>query len=1096
LGLFFGVPPELLAVYAQLLREDRSMLKITSKIAFGLIVLLLALCAALFGQDTGLISGNVADESGAVIPNAPITITNKATGFVRNLTSNAEGFYSASALAAGVYQIRVEVQGFRTLVRDATVQVGLTTTADMRMSVGQTSEVVNVEAATAQIEYEKNAIDGVVGRATIESLPLNGRSYMQLASIEPGVKINTSGTSQYNSQFSVSVLGGDSGRTAISVDGGPVRDTIEGSGSSMNFSQEVVQEFQLSQVNFDLSTDITSVGSINIVTRSGGNDFHGSGYFFYRDHNMAAYPGLAHTGPDPFFARRNPGFWLGGPIKKDKAFFFFNYEHMNQTQAVTVQPDLPSLSALAGNFSSPYTDNTLSVRFDYRLTSKHNFFARYSHDGNNAFGPSGNTAVAPSAWLRNVNWADQSTLGLTSTLTPSIVNDFRFSYNFWSNRNLFPNTNDCTSCIGLGFPGLTFVGSALGAFVGDTLNATQGRDLRRFTWNDNVTWQKGTHRIKVGGEIEYDPGTGFWGYCDPGCEAVFSPEYVKGLLGPLTPLFFPNLPSKITSNADIMNLPFVAGGGTVVGIGDPSQPPLYNQSTAKVNDRYRIYATDTWKIRPNFTLNYGLAYEYESNLFNEDLTKPQFLAPIYGNNLSPTQPNHGNVSPSVGFAWNVGHDNKTVIRAGAGIYYDTEYLYRRLQERSEIGPVGNGRVQYPTNDFLNIFPGIVNVGATAATGKTVLVGVGSPIPANALTTLTLGQFMQIYNQQIGGVAATLAPTSLTNLAVRTIDITKSGQQLLPHDYPVQRSYHMSVGAQRQVRHDLVVSADFVRRVFLNVLYDTSNPIDLNFYNRYVNGVQSPVIPTCTAAQASTPGVECSNGPISFWVPGARNTYTALLLKADKRFANRFQFTASYALQSQRGVNGIYDLNNYNLSYGPQGSRNVLSVVGTVDLPWGFQFGLISTTATRVPVEPAISGIEVNGLTGIVNTALPGLAFNCLNAGCGTAALASAVSSFNTTYAGKSDATGKPIPTLSLPSGYSLGDGVNSQDIRLTKVFPVKERYKFSIFGEIFNVFNIANLSGYNWNINSGTFGLPTQRATQVFGSGGPRAAQIGGRFSF
>jgi hypothetical protein len=190
------------------------------------------------------------------------------------------------------------------------------------------------------------------------------------------------------------------------------------------------------------------------------------------------------------------------------------------------------------------------------------------------------------------------------------------------------------------------------------------------------------------------------------------------------------------------------------------------------------------------------------------------------------------------------------------------------------------------------------------------------------------------------------------------------------------------------------------------------------------------------------------------------------------------------------------LNNYNLSYGPQGSRNVLSVVGTVDLPWGFQFGLISTTATRVPVEPAISGIEVNGLTGIVNTALPGLAFNCLNAGCGTAALASAVSSFNTTYAGKSDATGKPIPTLSLPSGYSLGDGVNSQDIRLTKVFPVKERYKFSIFGEIFNVFNIANLSGYNWNINSGTFGLPTQRATQVFGSGGPRAAQIGGRFSF
>src|SRR5579862_4880347 len=1072
------------------------MLKITSKIAVGVVVAFLFLHIALIAQDSGIISGNVADESGAVIPNASLIITNKATGYARHVVSSSEGFFSASALPAGVYEIRAEVKGFRTLVREATVQVGLTTTADMRMSVGQATEVVNVEAATAQIEYEKNAIDGVVGRATIESLPLNGRSYMQLASIEPGVKINTSGTSQYNSQFSVSVLGGDSGRTAISVDGGPVRDTIEGSGSSMNFSQEVVQEFQLSEVNFDLSTDITSVGSINIVTRSGGNDFHGSGYFLFRDHNMAAYPALAHTGPSPFFARRNPGFWLGGPIKKDKAFFFFNYEHMNQTQAVTVQPDLPSLSALAGNFSSPYSDTTISARFDYRLSSKHNLFARYSHDGNNAFGPSGNTAVAPSAWLRNVNWADQSTLGVTSTLTPSIVNDFRFSYNFWSNRNLFPNSTDCTSCVGLGFPGLTFVGSSLGAFVGDTLNATQGRDLRRFTWTDSLTWQKGKHRIKFGGEIEYDPGTGFWGYCDPGCEAVFSPEYIKGILGPLTPLFFPNLPSKITSNADIMNLPFVGGGGTVVGIGDPSQPPLYNQSTAKTNNRYRIYATDTWRIRPNFTLNYGLAYEYESNLFNEDLTKPQLLAPVYGSDLSPTQPNHGNVSPSIGFAWNVGHDNKTVIRAGAGIYYDTEYLYRRLQERSLIGPVGNGRVQYPTNDFINIFQGIVNVGATAATGKTVLVPVGAQIPANALTTLTLGQFMQIYNQQIGGIAASLAPTSLTSLAVRTIDITKSGAQLLPHNYPVQHSYHMSVGAKRQVRHDLVVSADFVRRVFLDVLYDTSNPIDFNFYNRYVNGVQSPVIPICSTAQASTPGVQCSNGPITFWAPGARNTYTALLLKADKRFANRFQFTASYALQSQHGVNGIYDLNNYNMSYGPQGSRNVLSVVGTVDLPWGFQFGLISTTATRVPVNPLISGIEINGATGVVNTPLPGLSFNCLNAGCGTAALASAVSSFNSTYAGKLDVTGKTIPTLSLPSGYKLGDGLSSQDIRLTKVFTFKERYKISIFGEIFNVFNIANLSGYNFNINSGTFGLPTQRATQVFGSGGPRAGQIGARFSF
>jgi len=248
--------------------------------------------------------------------------------------------------------VRVESKGFRTIVREATVEVGSTTTADIHMIVGQTNEVVTVEAAAAQIEYDRHQIDGVVTRQKIESLPLNGRSFMQLASIEPGVTVSAASTAQYNTLFNVSVLGGDSGKTAISVDGGPLKDTIEGAGTAMNFSQEVVQEFQLSSVNFDLSTDITSVGSINIVTRQGSNEFHGSGYFFFRDHNMAAYPGLKRNplALDPFFARRNPGFWVGGPVVKDKLFFFFNYEYMNQVQASVVQPDIPSVAGLAKSF--------------------------------------------------------------------------------------------------------------------------------------------------------------------------------------------------------------------------------------------------------------------------------------------------------------------------------------------------------------------------------------------------------------------------------------------------------------------------------------------------------------------------------------------------------------------------------------------------------------------------------------------------------------------------------------------------------------------------------------------------------------------------
>jgi hypothetical protein len=1061
----------------------------------GVVLLIACSIKPAFAQaPVGTISGVVADESGAVIPNASVKIRNKATGAERDLMSNAEGSFSAPALPAGVYEVRVELKGFRTVVREATVETGLTTTADMRLPIGQTSEVVNVEAATAQVEYEKHAIDGVVSRQQIQDLPLNGRSYLQLASIEPGVTVGTGSTSQYNALATVSILGGSAGFTAISIDGGAIRDTIENSGSSMNFSQEVVQEFQVSSVNFDLSTDITSVGSVNVVTRGGSNQFHGSGYFYFRDHNMAAYPALVRDplASSPFFARRNPGFWVGGPVKKDKLFFFFNYEYMNQVQDYSVVPNLPSVAGLAGNFGSPYVGKTLSLRLDYRLSANTNIFARYSHDGNSGFGPNGGPQF-PSSWLVNTNWSDQSILGVTSTLKPTLVNDFRFSYAFWSNRNLFPNSSDCSGCLGLDGPQITFAGVSSNFQVGDTLNATQGRDLRRLTWQDSMTWQKGNHRMKFGGLWEYNSGTGFWGYCDPACDEVFSPEAIVGYgLGPLIPLFFPNMPTTIKTNADLLNLPFA---GSAVGIGNPGQPPPYNINTAKVNDRARAYFQDTWKITPKFTFNYGIAVEYESNLYNEDLPKPSYLAPLYGSNLSATQGAGAHVSPLVGFAWNVGKDNKTVIRGGAGKYYDTTQLYLRLQERSEIGPVGNGRLAYPYTGYTNEFPGIINVGVTAAvyaaTGKLnpVIIPVGANLPANAVTNLTLGQYEKIQADETPTIAASLAtPIS----GVTPIAIAKSGDQLYPLHAPVQDAYHMSLGIQRELRRDMVLSADFVRRVFLNQEY---GDLDANRYNRYINGVQTPVIPLCTGTQASNPAAECSTGSINFLQFGARSTYTALLVKVDKRFAQRYQFTASYALQSQRGLNSIENYDNFDSTMGPQGSLQILHIVGTVQLPWGFSLGVVSSTSSVGAVMPVVGGIDISG-SGAGSTPLPGLSYNCLNRGCGVAQLNAAVANWNSTEAGKLDATGKKIPTLKLPTNFSLGRPFNSQDLRLTKTFTFREKYKLNIFGEMFNVFNYANYSGYTFDPSSAAFGQPTQRVTQVFGSGGPRAVQVGGRFSF
>jgi hypothetical protein len=1039
---------------------------------------------------TGGIAGTVHDATGAVVPNTALMLSHKETGSTRSLVTLPDGTYNAAALPPGLYEVKATMTGFRTLVREATVETGKVTSVDLRLEIGQTEEVVTVEAATAQIEYDSNTIAGVITREKIQDLPLNGRSFLNLAFLEPGVTVSPGTTSQYNSLFSVSVLGGDSSKTAITVDGGNIRNNIEGN-TGMNFSQEVVQEFQISSVNFDLSTPITSVGSVNVVTRSGGNDFHGSGYYYFRDHNMSAYPGLARNplSPDPFFARRNPGFWFGGPIKKDRLFFFFNYEYLNQTQVVTYIPNVASAAGLAGNYFSPYRGKNLSARFDY-TAGKHHLFARYSHDGNTGIGPNGSSQQLPSHWLRNTNWSDQSLLGVTTILRPSIVNDFRFSYQYWHNRNLFPTSSDCPGCVGLGFPEVSVTGTNV--TVGDTSNATQGRDLRKYDFTDTLSWQKGSHSLRFGGEIELAPGTGFWGYCDPACTVVAPPELVRANVpAPLVAALFPTLPSRILTNADFLNLPFLGG---VVGIGDPSQPPPYNIDQAKTNNRYRIYFQDSWRVKPRFTLNYGLAWNFESTLVNRDLNKPAFLAPVYGSDLSPTNNNYHNFSPALGFAWTADRSGKTVVRGGFGIYYDTELLWHRLQERAFIGPVGNGRIQFPTSGFTNIFPGIVNI----SLGGTP-VPAGAPLPSGQLTNLTLGQYLQIQQQQAPAIAAQLTPKNLNDLSVTNIDINKSGADLYPKDYPIQHGLHFNLGIQRQLRSDMVLNVDFIRRVYLNTLLGEP---DYNRFNRYINGKQTPVIPVCPAAQKNTPGVECSNGPITFWTPGGRAVYNAMLVKLNKRFSRRLQFTASYALTAQNGYNGIVNMDHWNASWGPQGARHILNVSGLVDLPWGVQLGLISTSSTKGPVMANVTGVDLAG-DGTTTEPLPGLSYNCLNRGCGPGDLAGAVASWNQTYAGKKDALGKTVPAVVLPQNYTLGDNFNSQDVRLTKVFSYRERYKLSVFAEGFNIFNIANLGGYSFNLDQVTptnqtfsFGQPTSRASQVFGSGGPRAFQLGARVQF
>jgi hypothetical protein len=1065
---------------------------------------------------TGVIAGTVTDSTGAVVPDVTVSITNQATGVARSASSNSVGLYSAPSLAPGAYQVKIERPGFRTLVASAQVVAGSTTALDLALQTGTAQEVVNVEAAAAQINYDSHTIQGVIQRQEIQDLPLNGRSALQLAALEPGITVTPGSTAQFNAMFNVSVFGSTPGATSgsgvgarLTVDGGTINDEMEG-GTSLNLSQEVVQEFQISSVNFDSSTGIAAAGAINIITRSGTNAFHGSGYFFYRDHNMAAYPGLGRSAlaSSPFFQRKNEGFLLGGPIKKDKTFFFFNYEHLSQTAVLSEQEDLPSVQGLSGIWPEPYHYNLVNFRVDHHITEKHNIFVRYTHDGNQGFGPYALTPQ-PANFNYNQNWSDQALLGLTSAIKPTLVNDLRAVYHFWENNVTDAQPKDCQfPCVGFGLPAIvTYIGSSTYG-TGQSVNSPQFRQARSGELTDTLTWLKGKHNIRVGIDYEYMKTKVVpWDFCDPGCLYVFSPETLKGLVpASLLPVLYPTLPSKITSTNDLLNLPVYNLPTSIysgVGVGNGTFPGLYDHNQGASNNRIHPWVSDTWRMTSSLTINAGLGYDLETGLFYGNLPIPQYLTPIVNtqtipSGLSPTATNKLDFSPQIGFAWAIGKSKKTVIRGGGGIYWDTQPIWEHFREGASIGPLGDGRSTLAASAFTNMFPGIINLSAGGAP-----LAVGAPLPVNALTNMTLGQFIQIMNAQLPGITARLAPTPPSSgpYSVSGIDVAKQGIEIYPSSFPLLRSYQTSIGVQHEFSRDMVLSVDWARRQGENV---NLGELDLNHFGRTSDGLQ-PIIPQCTPSQYYVPGQECSTGSITFWVPEGRSVYDGLLVKLQKRLSHHFQFVASYAMQKLLAENAAVDLDNYFNGYGPALPRHNLNIAGFGDLPWGLKLTLNSSLISRPPITPTISGIDLNGsgnTTYPLSEADPNLGYNCFNAGCGKQDLANAVSYFNTTWAGKKAMNGVTIPALTLPSNYGLGAPILSQDMRLTKDIAFAERYHMAVFAELFNVLNIANLSGFNYTLDAVktpqtyAFGQATGRVNQVFGSGGPRALQLGARFSF
>ena len=348
--------------------------------------------------------------------------------------------------------------------------------------------------------------------------------------------------------------------------------------------------------------------------------------------------------------------------------------------------------------------------------------------------------------------------------------------------------------------------------------------------------------------------------------------------------------------------------------------------------------------------------------------------------------------------------------------------------------------------------------------------------------IDLLKYMPVFR---GPLEAQMAKNQLNeDLSFTNLDAARGGASILDPFLTTPYSMHYSLGVQRELPGRILLAVDGEFKQSVHEIFSA----DYN-KNNHVGGNVDPRL-----------------RGVGFYQTGATARYKALMARAEKRYAHRYQFIVSYALASFVGLNGsglflgsgVSNNDNWKDTFGPQGSDRRHRLVGgaTVDLPWGLQLSAMSEAVSRGPGSLGAGNYDYNG-DGTFGDRLPWIANNQVNRSIHEADIPGFVQRFNDQYAGKKDAQGQTIRALpALPATYALGDSSISQDLRVTKTFRFGERVRVQAVGEVFNLFNIANLGGFSGDLSSTRFGQPTSRISSVFGSGGPRAFQFALRFSY
>ena len=987
-------------------------------------ILVLMLLAFLAGRSmldaqltaTGTLAGTVTDKTGAVVPNATVKITNKGTGQTREMKTGDAGLYRFDLLPAATYQVQTTMPGFATAnFENVGVFVGQTTTIDVNLAPSAQAETVTVESTGSPlVDTTRSDLSLPVNTQMVQDLPTNGRDFVNLAILAPGAKPVDS-YDPTKSRVSVFAVNGSSGRNVnLTINGIDDKDNTVG-GPVMQLPLEAVQEFLISTQRFSAANGRSEGAAINVITRSGTNQLHGSLFFFDREAqfntlNYFEQTANGGTGDKSPFSRQQFGGSVGGPVRKDKDFLFFALERQREsTSIVTSGQAFTELSLAAGAglpaqpasvIPTPYFDWRYNGRWDHRFNDNNTMFFSYSNQHNNGMNDQSTSTNDLTAGNFTTNQLIASNLTFNTVISPTIVNSFTAGYQYWN------NLIDSSTKV----PNVTFPNTIN---FGTNINVPQESFQRKWQFRDDISITRGKHTFRTGFDYLWEPQLGGFFEFNPTPQVIFI-----------------DLPSKILGDKVTYPQGFSTPGAVSEIIETSGNPYFLLHSKM-----FGLYFQDDWKATRRLTINLGLRWDKDFDLIGgaeqQKSRTYQFLKAInspYVGRLP--QDDNKDFSPRIGFAYDLTGSGRLVLRGGFGIYYGQTFENIPLFMLQQVNPT--------------LFATVLDLTSSGPTDKNADFVPG----ANKL----LSQW------RYGVDPLPPIPPPPTNLTAGSVG------RLMDPFYHNPYTEQFNVGYSFELDSANVIEVDYIHSLGLR----ESKTLDINPKLPALNG-NRPLNAAFNAAGLP------SLGRIDVETAVDRSRYDGFDIAYRRRLSKRFSINSSYVLSRALSYNGSaaafrnrpFDELNYfaptDLGPTPSDSTHRGVISGIVDLPWGVEFSTTMQAESGRPYN-LNEGIDV---TGQGESSTTRHAIVPKDQPTNYAAYASATAAqIQACLAG-----GTCVPT-----GFDSVRGAPffQWDARIGKQIRFRERSNLELFFQAFDLTNHANFgTSYNNNVRSpATLGTP------------------------